>query len=118
MRDERILGSGDFVSDIYTQIEETSKVRGQVLTEETLLTKICSYYKVEVNDVYGRPTKKVRSARSVYVYFGKKILGKSMIELGKRLRTSYNAASMAYSRGKEIVKELGAEEMMLNDLTY
>ena len=113
MSDERILGSGDFVLNILSQIEEARRTSRQIATEEELLARVCRYYKITVEEMLERATKGVRQARSVYVYMGREYLGKSITGLGQRLGISHSAASMAYSRGKGILRDLGGEEVVL-----
>ena len=113
MYDERILGNGGFIEDVYAEIGREESRNVTIKGTEELLDKISKYYGKNKSDIIEGPSRGVRGARSVFIYIGYKYLGKRITELGDRLRIGQSAASMAMKRGKKIVEDIGGVEKIL-----
>ena len=110
--DERILGDGDFVSEILSQAEESYKRRSALKARGVDVTFIAKRVAVLLDlsedDVWreGKFREVVR-ARSLLCYWAVRELGESMSSLAHRLNISTVAVSKSVIRGGEIAKGEG-----------
>ncbi len=111
MYDDRILGDGDFVEQVYAQLDKEDQIK--LKNEEELLNKISRFYGQKKEDIIARPTKGVRVARNVYLYLGNKYLSKNVTELGRQLGIKQPAASMGLEKGMDEVNRIGGAAKIL-----
>ena len=107
--DERVLGDGDFVSEILSQAEESFNKQLALKASGVDLNFIANRVAVLLNlseaDVWreGKYRDVVR-ARSLLCYWAVRELGESMSSLARRLRISTVAVSKSVTRGAEIAQ--------------
>jgi hypothetical protein len=108
--DERILGDGDFVQEVFEscqqQFERRYKYRAQGCDFDWLVGQVATLFGLEIDTVTrpGRYPETVE-ARSVLCYWGVRELGISTLEISKRLGISQPTASQSVKRGEKILKE-------------
>lgn len=112
--DERILGDGDFVSEILSQAEESYKRRAALKAQGVDVTLIAKRVAVVLDlseDNVWREGKyrEVVRARSLLCYWAVRELGESMSSLARRLNVSTVTVSKSVNRGSEIAKSEGFE---------
>ena len=104
--DERILGCGEFVTNVLERIElgesEISRNKRSLKTIDSLLYKLSKYYDVEKEMITSTRVKSVVNARRLFIYFGSQYFDKSLTEMGRLLGISQQAASYAYQKGREL----------------
>lgn len=84
--DERILGSGDFVSEILEKPNELQENSPKIPLEQ-LVNRVIAYFGIKIEDILGKSQKsKVSMARSVICYFAIKKMEYSGISLPKFLK--------------------------------
>jgi hypothetical protein len=112
--DERILGDGDFVSEILAQAEESFnrqlalKTRGVDLN--FIAKRVAFLLALSEDDVWREGKyRDIVSARSLLCYWAVRELGESMSSLARRLNISTVAVSKSVNRGAEMAKKEGFE---------
>lgn len=103
--DERILGSGEFV----TSLHQEPKLQGK-LSRTIDLGRL----QQEISNYFGIPTKslrergrqsKISQARELFCYLGTRELGYNGAEIGSLLKMGSSSVSRAARRGEELMKE-------------
>jgi len=107
MYDERILGRGDFVEQVYKKIESKENNRKQFKTEKEVLGRLSRYYKIAEEGILKGKSKRSREARSLYIYLGNRYIGESATELGKRIGIKQSCASILRKKGEMLYKDFG-----------
>lgn len=105
MYDERILGGGDFVEEVMDRVEGEGRLIKKIVRMDEMVQRIISYYNITDEELLETRDKKVREARKVFVYMGNKCIGKSLVEMGRMLGITKEAASIARKGGKAIVEK-------------
>lgn len=107
--DERILGDGDFVSDILKRVEETLQKKERMRRDgwdlDRLVEKVCRLKSVKPDDI-GRKarTRSLSAARGLIAHWGYHELGIRGPELTRILGISRPALSKAIKRGEECAR--------------
>ena len=110
--DERILGDGNFVSEILAlaneDFERKYALKAKGVDIHLLAEKVAGYMKMPVEDVWleGRYQHLVK-ARSLICFGAVRGLGISMASLAKQFNISSAAVSKSVVRGAEIIKNEG-----------
>ena len=105
MCDERILGNGDFVNEVYDRLGIEESNQSKIKNKDELLEQLSQYYQVKKEDILQTRAKRVREARQVYVLYANRYLGKNMTEIGKELGVCQEAASIARKKAYELEKK-------------
>jgi REP-associated tyrosine transposase len=113
--DVRILGDGEFVSELLSQAEESYKrhaawkVHG--VDVKFIAKRVAVLLNLSKDDVWWREGKfrEVVRAHSLLCYWAVRELGESMSSLARRLNISTAAVSKSVIRGGEIAKSEGIE---------
>jgi putative transposase len=109
--DERILGDSAFVLEVLKASEEQIEGKSMLKTRgyglEQLGRRVAQIFNIAPEEITspGKYRQAVK-ARSVFCYWGVRVLGKSATEIAKRLSVSQPAVSIAVKRGERIVKEM------------
>ena len=110
--DERILGEGDFVSEILTKSEESFERRYALkaggIDVEFVAKRVSALLNISEEDIWheGKAKGLVR-ARSLLCFWAVRELGISMAAMARRLNISTVAVSKSVARGTEIAKTDG-----------
>jgi len=100
--DERILGSGDFVSEILKKSNELQENSPKIPLEQ-LANRVIAYFGIKIEDILGKSQKnKISMARSVICYFAIKKMEYSGISVGKFLKIRRYSALRCAERGKKV----------------
>ncbi len=110
--DERILGCGNFVEKVLKEAGGNDRISCKIKDMDSLIELISEYYAVDKETILNTRTKAVRKARSVLVYISNEYLNKKITEIGKLLRITQEAASIAKNRGREIFLRDKLEEKL------
>lgn len=108
--DERILGDGEFVSQIL-KISEEDFERRELLKQkgwdiEKLVERVCGLFSIEKEELLRRSRlNRISQARELLVYWGKKELGLSGKELGEYLGITKAAVSKKVVLGEKLERE-------------
>ncbi len=112
--DERILGDGDFVSEILSRTEESLERRYALkaggVDINFIAKRVAALLDISENDVWreGKFKDLVR-ARSLLCFWAVRELGVSMASMARRLNISTVAVSKSVVRGADIAKKDGLE---------
>ena len=99
---ERILGSGDFVTEILEKSNELRENRPRIPLEQ-LANRVIAYFGIKIEDILGKSQKsRISTARSVICYFAIKKMGYSGISVGKFLKIRRYSALRCAERGKKV----------------
>ena len=102
LSDERILGSGDFVTEILEKSNELRENRPRIPLEQ-LANRVIAYFGIKIEDILGKSQKsRISTARSVICYFAIKKMGYSGISVGKFLKIRRYSALRCAERGKKV----------------
>ncbi len=102
LSDERILGSGDFVTEILKKSNELQENRPRIPLEQ-LANRVIAYFGIKIEDILGKSQKsRISTARSVICYFAIKKMGYSGISVGKFLKIRRYSALRCAERGKKV----------------
>jgi putative transposase len=109
-RDERILGDGNFVSEVLKISEEEMEKSEKLLQAGWTLEKIIEYICLKMNIEAKDLTKKGRNnaiskAKACIFTLSKDILGMNGNEIGKYFNCTKQAVSMNILKGREIIKQ-------------
>ena len=112
--DERILGDGDFVSDILSKAEESLERRYALkaggVDIDCIARRVASLLDIPEATVWREGKfKELVEARSLLCFWSVRELGVSMTSLARRLNISTVAVSKSVARGAEIAKRNGFE---------
>jgi len=108
--DQRILGNGDFVSEVLSESEEKFsrkyRLKSQGYDFEKVAERVSSIFKLEKEYITGKGRQKDRvKARDLLCYWSAIELGIPMAELAKKLDMTLAAISYAVKRGEITAKE-------------
>ncbi|MEA1991952.1 MAG: transposase [Thermodesulfobacteriota bacterium] len=102
LSDERILGSGNFVTEILEKSNELQENRPRIPLEQ-LANRVIAYFGIKIEDILGKSQKsRISTARSVICYFAIKKMGYSGISVGKFLKIKRYSALRCAERGKRV----------------
>lgn len=111
--DDRILGSGDFVTSVLEQAEQ-ERPRGDMddgqrwAAYDELVKRICRYYKIDTGELLGGGRRRiVVRARKIVAYVATRKLGLSSAAVARTMNVSTAAISKAVSKGRDALDELG-----------
>jgi REP-associated tyrosine transposase len=108
--DERILGDGDFVTQVLSeaqeQMEQKYALQAQGYDLEKIAQRVSSIMDLEPPDIfkYGKERRRV-AARSLFCYWAVRDLGMSMAALSRQLKLSISGISLSVKRGEKIVQD-------------
>jgi putative transposase len=108
--DQRILGDGDFVNNVFSESEEnfSRKYRLKSLGYdfEKVAKKVSLLFKLQKEYITGKGRQRDRvRARDLLCYWSAIVLGIPMVDLAKKLDMTLAAISYAVRRGEAIAKE-------------
>ncbi|VAX36656.1 hypothetical protein MNBD_UNCLBAC01-1200 [hydrothermal vent metagenome] len=103
--DERVLGSGDFVTNVLQQCEQADVMSNEFQSIEEMVQKIEKYYDLEQGLLRELKTKKYREARSVFLYAAVKRMGLTVKQAGVELKIKDSSASAGVQKGMMIEKK-------------
>ncbi len=112
--DERILGDGDFVSEILAKSEESFErryaLKASGIDIDFVARRVSTLLNIREGDIWreGKVKELVR-ARSLLCFWAVRELGVSMAAMARRLNISTVAVSKSVARGAEIAKKDGLE---------
>ncbi len=112
--DERILGDGDFVSEILAKCEECFDrryaLKASGIDIDFVARRVSTLLNIREGDIWreGKVKELVR-ARSLLCFWAVRELGVSMAAMARRLNISTVAVSKSVARGAEIAKKDGLE---------
>jgi len=102
LSDERILGSGDFVTEILEKSNKLQENRPRIPLEQ-LANRVIAYFGIKIEDILGKSQKsRISTARSVICYFAIKKMGYSGISVGKFLKIRRYSALRCAEMGKKV----------------
>ncbi len=103
--DERILGSGDFVSGIMKKANELMDDKAEFsISLQDLVSKVCSRFEITFDELASRRRKRNFSqARAVLCYLAVDKLGYSGENMARTLRISGRSVSDCRDRGEKIL---------------
>lgn len=116
--DERILGSGEFVSNVLKraneEFEQKKRLKNQGLNLDVLLSGVASYYKIAIEDLKtGTKERNIVIARSVFCYLAVRKLNASGTKVARKLNVTQSAVCKAVNRGKSITHSEDVEEAII-----
>ena len=108
LSDERILGSGDFVSGVMKKANELMDDRARFsISLQDLASKVCSRFEITFDELASRRRKRnLSQARAVFCYLAVDQLGYSGENMARTLRISARAVSDCRDRGEKILDDL------------
>jgi hypothetical protein len=110
--DERILGDGDFVSQVLAKADEKMQrrlaLRARGIDLEKIALHVSALMDIKTEDIWKRGKhQRIVDARSVLCFWAVHELGVSMTSLGRKLGLSTPAISKSVTRGKQISESKG-----------
>jgi len=114
IHDDRILGGGDFVADVYRHLDKSGSISAKILDVDIVLDKISGYFRIDKEELMNCRSKNVRKGRSVAIYLLNKYCGISLTEAGKLCGIQQSAASIAMRRGKELCADKNIEKNLFD----
>jgi REP element-mobilizing transposase RayT len=105
LSDERILGSGDFVSGVMKKANELMDDRARFsISLQDLASKVCSRFEITFDELTSRRRKRnLSQARAVFCYLAVDQLGYSGENMVRTLKISGRGVSDCRDRGKKIL---------------
>ena len=105
LSDERILGSGDFVSGVMKKANELMNDRARFsISLQDLASKVCSRFEITFDELISRRRKRnLSQARAVFCYLAVDQLGYSGENMVRTLKISGRGVSDCRDRGKKIL---------------
>jgi len=110
--DERILGDGDFVSQVLSRTEEMVEKRQALRAAGMDLDKVASRVSelvaIKAEDIWAAGKQPhIVNARSLFCFWAVRELGCTMASLGRKFSLSIPAISKSVVRGKQIAESRG-----------
>ncbi|MBU1904104.1 MAG: hypothetical protein KJ573_10995 [Proteobacteria bacterium] len=101
--DARILGSGDFVSDVLHQADEVEgRKQGYKVDLEELVKRVSHDTDIELQDLLSsKRERRISHARGIVCYLAVVKLGYNLSEVGKMLGVSRKSVSRCIRRGEK-----------------
>ena len=118
--DARILGSGDFVSDVMKKANELMDDRAKFsISLQDLVSKVCSRFEITFDElISGRRKRNLSQARAVLCYLAVDKLGYTGEKLARTLGISERGVSDCRDRGKKIFDNLETiSEYLISDVS-
>ena len=105
MSDQRILGSGEFVSNVLKETNEVFEERSKYnISIGDLICRVCSKFDIEPGDLISSSRKRQLShVRAIVCYLAVKELSYSGVRVGKELKISGKGVSKCLERGKKFI---------------
>ena len=104
LSDERILGSGDFVTTVLGKSYQADLRKCEKMSLELLGRKIASYFKIKEEDLMSTVKRKsVTEAKSAFGYLAIKKMGYSGREIGRFLNMRSYSAIRRAQEGKKVI---------------
>jgi len=101
--DARILGSGDFVTEIMNESNEVLENRQQIPIEQ-LANKVIQYFGIKIEDISRKSQKsKISKARAIICYFAIREMRYPGTAVGKFLKIRRYSALRCAERGKKLL---------------
>lgn len=101
--DDRVLGSGEFVEQLWQQTEHPEGPSRQQLPLDDLISKVAAIFKVEVAALTnGSRNRLVAEARGVVCYIAGRKLGFRGVEIAKALNVSPSGVVKDARRGEDV----------------
>lgn len=105
--DQRVLGDGEFVEQVLSEMDEMSKenlrIRGKEINLSELAKKVCDVDGVSMGELRsGSRRKPIVNARSVFSWLAVKELGYSGAEVARFLGVTTSCITRAVSSGEEL----------------
>jgi putative transposase len=107
--DERILGDGDFVTQVLSaaneQMERKNILKSKGYNLKMIADRVSTVMELEASEIWktGKSRRRV-AARSLMCFWAVKELGISMTELSRRLDLSLTGVSLSVDRGEKIAE--------------
>ncbi len=103
--DQRVLGSGDFVSEILQHAnEDADRKKGRNISMAEVISRVCKEFDIKIDelmlDIRRAP---YTHARSIISYFSINELDYSGADVAKALNVSRASVSKARSRGEKLI---------------
>jgi len=103
--DQRVLGSGDFVSEILQHAnEDADRKKGRNISMAEVISRVCKEFDIKIDelmvDIRRAP---YTHARSIISYFSINELDYSGVDVAKALNVSRASVSKARSRGEKLI---------------
>jgi hypothetical protein len=109
--DLRVLGSGDFVTQVLQQADALDQARSALApawSTEELINAVCGFQGVSAIALKaGAKRPAVSAARAMTIFAAKDWLGRPGTQLAEELHLSSGGLSRAYQRGKELAEKVG-----------
>jgi putative transposase len=110
--DERILGDGDFVSQVLSKADEKLErchaLRARGVDLEKIALHVAKLMNVKPEDVWAQgKQQRIVDARSLLCFWAVRELGITMASLGRKLGLSIPSISKSVTRGKQISESNG-----------
>ena len=105
--DQRVLGSGVFVTNVLKEENEKYETRAKYnLSLGDLINRVCSKYDVEERELISRSRKRqISKARAVICYLAVNELGITGVRIGRSLKISGKGVSNCVERGQVVVNK-------------
>jgi REP element-mobilizing transposase RayT len=102
--DARVLGSAEFVRELQTRRELSTKFP-QPLEIKEIITRVCRHFGLKVEALrHNTRVAKIAEARSLICYFAVRVVGHSGVDVGRHIRLRRAGVSVAAGRGELMVK--------------
>ncbi len=103
--DSRILGSGEFVGEIWEKLEKKGEQEKRLSLEE-LVSRICRYCEVDVRKVLDwRKQKGTKKAKALISSIAQRTFKMSGVEIGKRLKLTSSRISQLKYAGEKLLED-------------
>ncbi len=108
LSDERILGSGNFVTTVLEKSHQADLRKREKMPLELLSRKVASHFKIKEEDLRSNVKRKsVTEAKSAFGYIAIKKMGYSGREIGRFLNMRSYSAIRRAQEGKKVIDKSG-----------
>ena len=103
--DERILGSGDFVSSVLKDAQEYAEIKAtHRISLPELISRVCRKFEIETRDlIQGKRRGIFSQARALISYLAVYELSCTGSEVARSIRISEKGVSKCVERGKKVI---------------
>ena len=110
--DERILGDGDFVTQVlsaaHEQLEHKYSLHARGIDLDQIVDRVCNLLNLEQTDIWAPGKERYRvQARSLLCFWASRDLKISQTELSRKFKLSPAAISLCVKRGEKIARSNG-----------
>ena len=110
--DERILGDGDFVTQVLSsnqeQLEHKYSLHARGIDLDKIVDRVCDLLNLEQTDIWTPGKEQYRvQARSLLCFWASRDLKISQVKLSRKFKLSPAAISLCVKRGEKIVRRNG-----------